>query len=301
MSLRRAFLSSPHHAVMALATVGAGVASGEPLYLIAGAAAYVLGWVYVPDLPIFRRWRERKENAQLEASTKDELATFRAKRDALLDSLTSTRRQRYHTLAAVCRDIERATAEDPDDVRVRKLEELMWTFLRLLTIDQSLDEFLESEAREDVPRLLADAEQEVASLTHELAALRAAGADVQAKERLLNSRRELLETVAKRHQRLEEAKNNLALVSAEQERLDQQIKLIRADAIATRNAGALSARIDATVDHLEATNQWLSQMDQFRDLLTDLPSSGARLGFGGPVTSTPPPLPTRSPVRGRQQ
>ena len=51
----RAFLQSPHHAVMALATLGAGFATGEPLYFLAGATAYVLGWVYVPDLGFFRR------------------------------------------------------------------------------------------------------------------------------------------------------------------------------------------------------------------------------------------------------
>jgi len=292
MNLRRAFLSSPHHAVMALATVGAGFASGEPLYLIGGAAAYVLGWVYLPDLPIFRKWAERKENAPLEAAANTELSDFRARRNALLDALTPTRRQRYNALVGVCREIERATAEGSEDPRVRKLEELMWTFLRLLTIEQSLDEFLETEARENVPSLLAEAQVDVAELTREVEALRARGVSVEVKERLLNSRRELVATISRRHERLEEARNNLTLVGAEQERLEQQIKLIRADSIATKNAGALSARIDATVEHLEATNQWLSQMDQFRDLLTDLPQSGARVGFGEPVSS-PPPLPAR--------
>ena len=61
MSLRRAFLGSPHHAAMAVATLGTGFATGEPLYFLAGAVAYVLGWVYLPDLPLFKRWLERKE------------------------------------------------------------------------------------------------------------------------------------------------------------------------------------------------------------------------------------------------
>ena len=111
-------------------------------------------------------------------------------------------------------------------------------------------------------------------------------------ERLLESRRELVATLEKRADRIEQAKNNLALVASEQERLDQQIKLIRADSIATKNATALSARLDATVANLEATNQWLSQMDQFRDILTDMPQSGVRVGFGAP-SSAPPPLPQK--------
>lgn len=296
MTLRRAFLGSPHHAAMAAVTLGAGFATGEPLYLLAGAVAYVLGWVYLPDLPLFKRWLERKETAQREAETRDEVAGFRARRDALLGALTSTRRQRYTLLASVCRDIEHATAEATDDPRVRKLEELMWTYLRLLTIEQSLDQFLESETRENLPAKLEAAQADVARRTAELAALRSAGSVFEAQERLLESRRELLDTLGKRHQRVAQAKDNLALVLSEQERLDQQIKLIRADAIATKNAAALSARIDATVEHLEATNHWLSQMDQFRDLLTDLPPNCAGLGFGDAPVSAPP-LPARHKER----
>ena len=108
MSLRRAFLGSPHHAAMAVATLGTGFVTGEPLYFLAGVVAYVLGWVYLPDLPLFKRWLERKENAQREAETRDELAGFRARRDALLGALTATRRQRYTILLAVCREIEQA-------------------------------------------------------------------------------------------------------------------------------------------------------------------------------------------------
>jgi hypothetical protein len=48
--MRREFFKSPHHAALAAATLGVGFATGEPLYFILGAAAYVLGWVYLPDL-----------------------------------------------------------------------------------------------------------------------------------------------------------------------------------------------------------------------------------------------------------
>lgn len=301
--VRRAFLNSPHHAVMALATVGIGIGSGEPLGFIAGAAAYVLGWVFVPDLAFFRSWADRKERARAEADTQRELAEFRARRDALLDGLGQRQQQRYHALADICRNIERATENNADDPRLHKLEELLWTFLRLLTMEQSLELFLEMEVREDVPALAAEAQKEVADLEAETTTLRAAGPSpaLDSAQRLLESRRELRSTLEKRHLRFDQAKRNLALALAEQERLEQQIKLIRADSIATRNASALSARIDATVEHLETTNRWLSEMDQFRDLLTDLPQSGARVGFGAPasITAAPPPLPGQN--RGKQR
>ena len=288
----RDFISSPHHAIMAAATLGAGFLSAEPLYLIAGAAAYVVGWVFVPGLPLFQRYLKNKSDAAQLAVESGELATFNKQREALIDSLTPARRDRYFALTKVCKDIP--LGESADDPRARKIEELMWTFLRLLTMEQSLDQFLESEIRDDVPKLLAASKEEVERLRAEVAAL-GDGAARDTKTRLLNSREELLETLAKRAERLEQAKSNLALVGSEQERLDQQIKLIRADSIATRNAAALTARIDATVEHLEQTNQWLAQMDEFRDLTTDLPLTTQRAGFGEKIT--PPPIPQRGKER----
>jgi hypothetical protein len=277
----REFLASPHHAALALGTLGAGFLSAEPLYLIIGAAAYVVGWIYVPDLPLFRRYTERKLAAAQQLAERGELAAFQARRDALLRGLSSGRRDRYLALAAVCRDLEGALNQ-PDDPRLRKIEELMWTYLRLLAIEESLATFLEAEARDDVPGTLAAAREEIERLETE-------GAD----ERLLTSRRELLETLGKRAARIETARANLALAVAEQERLDQQIKLIRADAMATHNTAALSARIDATVEHLEHTHQWLAQMDQFRDLLTDVPLTTQRAGFGERPSTVTTPTPRR--------
>ena len=105
------------------------------------------------------------------------------------------------------------------------------------------------------------------------------GAGLETKQRYLGSRLERLEVLRKRQQRIEQAGSNLALVVSEQERLDQQIKLIRADAVATKNAELLTARIDATVEHLDQTNKWISEMDEFKDLVGDMPSTEYRVGY----------------------
>jgi hypothetical protein len=296
--MRRHFLKSPHHAALAVATLGLGFATGEPLYFIAGAAAYVVGWIFLPDFPFFRKWVEKKEQAQMAATAAGELADFKAKRDQALAALTNSRRQRYAALAEVCQQIEQ-TINVADDPRVQRLEELMWTFLRVLGIEQSLDRFLEFEAREDVPGMLAAAKDEFARLNSEIVELRAAGssAALDSKERLLESRADLLDTMKKRAERIEQAKNNLELVVAEQERLEQQIKLLRADAMASASPAALSARIDAAVEQLEATNAWIREMDQFRAVIAEPAMPQQRVGFG---ESAPPPLPVQR-ARGREQ
>jgi hypothetical protein len=278
--MRREFFQSPHHAALAAATLGVGFATGEPLYFILGAAAYVLGWVYLPDMAFFRGWVEKRQQQQVAAAEASQTADFKARRDATLSALTSSRRQRYGALAEVCKHIEQSINR-PDDPRVRKLEELMWTFVRLLSTDQMLERFLELESRENVPKLVEAAEAEVARLEAE------AGPE---RERLLASRRDYLETLRKRVERIEQARHHYELVSAEEDRLDQQIKLLRAEAMSAPDTPALSARLDATVEQLETTNTYLREMDQFRAMLAEPAMPSQRIGFGE-TAPQPPPIP----------
>jgi hypothetical protein len=296
---RREFLKSPHHAALGLLTLGLGFLSAQVLGLIVGATAYVLGWIYAPDLPFFRRWVDRRHNQAKQAEEAQKVADFVQRRELLLRSLTPPRRERYARLAQVCRDIETATADNllasdnpATDPRLRKLDELMWTYLRLLGIEQSLEQFLETERRENVPALLKEGEAEAARLKSELDTLKAKGGDstLETKQRYLGSRLDRLDVLRKRLQRTDQAEANLALVVSEQERLDQQIKLLRADAVATKNAEALTARIDATVEHLDQTNKWLSELDEFKDMVGDLPATDQRVGYAASAGPVPPPL-----------
>jgi len=314
------FLKSPHHVVFGVLTLGLGFLSAELLPLIAGATLYTLGWIYLPDLGFFKHWVDRRHEAAKRGVELQKVADFARKRDNLISCLSQERRQRYLRLAQVCRDIEGATADNllasadaATDPRLRKLDELMWTFLRLLGIEGSLEQFLECEQREDVPTLVKQGESEVTQLNGELDALKAKGnaASLETKQRYLSSRMERLEVLRKRKERLEQAQNNLQLVVSEQDRLEQQIKLIRADAVATKNAETLTARIDATVEHLDQTNKWLSEMDEFKDLVGDMPNTELRVGYaansmsGASAPSTPPiiePMQAkrRDPARQRQ-
>jgi hypothetical protein len=258
-------------------------------------------------MPFFRRWVDGRRAAAQRAADTQKVAEFVRRRDALVASLSSTRRDRYSRLSEVCRDIETASADnllasaDPaTDPRLRKLDELMWTYLRLLGIEESLEKFLETERRENLPDLLKDAEAEAARLTGEVDALKAKGPSsaFESKQRYLGSRLERLEVLRKREQRIQQAQDNLSLVVAEQDRLDQQIKLIRADAVATKNAEALTARIDATVEHLDQTNKWLSELDEFKDLVADMPATELRVGYNA---ATPQPLLTQAQVVARRE
>lgn len=298
--MRREFFQSPHHAALAAATLGVGFATGEPLYFILGAAAYVVGWVFLPDLDFFRQWVQGRQQQQVAAQEAGEVASFKARRDATLSALTNSRRTRYAQLAEVCSQIEHAVNQ-PDDPRMRKLEELMWTFLRLLSTEQSLERFMELESRENVPRLLQGAAAELERLEAEVTQLRTTqpnSSALDAKERLLETRRDLRDALAKRVEHYEQAQQHSELVLAEQQRLEQQIKLLRADAMAAPSTAAISARIDATVEQLAATNSWLKEMDQFRAAIAEPALPNQRIGFGAAGANVPPPLPVR---RGKEE
>ncbi len=299
-SYRTEFLKSKQHAWLGLITLGMGFlfSSYNPLFFLFGAAAYALGWIYLPDMPFFRRLVDGKRNAAEQAVAARELAEFQQKRDALHASLPTHLRTHYDELADVCRQIEQATAEDalsaagPADPRLGRLDELMWTFLRLLGLEDSLERFLETERRENLPGRIQEAEGEIATLGRELEALKKQAGSVStqdAKERLLQSRLEALDVLRKRQLSVGQTQANLRLVCSEQERLENQIKLIRADAVASKNTTSISARIDATVENLNQTNKWLAEINEFKDSVGGLPPTGTRIGYS--PNAVPPKLP----------
>jgi hypothetical protein len=305
---RREFFKSKHHFWLGLITLGLGFlfSSYNPLLFLFGAAAYALGWIYLPDMPFFRRGVDGKRDAVEQAAAARELAQFQQKRDALHASLSTHLRARYGELAEVCRQIERATVEDalstagPADPRLGRLDELMWTYLRLLSLEDSLERFLENERREDVAGRIRGAEAEIGDLGRELEALKQEAGSVIArdiKERLLQSRLEALDVLRKRQSRVEDTQANLRLVRSEQERLENQIKLIRADAVASKNASSISARIDATVENLNQTNKWLAEINEFKDSVGGPPPSSARVGYR--PSAVPPKLPEAAKAASR--
>src|SRR5438874_596201 len=107
---RREFLKSPQHAWFGLLTLGAGFVAGHPFELILGATAYAIGWIYLPDFSFFKNWVDRRHENEKRQAAWQQVSDFVRRRDALLDSLSPSRRERYDALAQVCESIETASA-----------------------------------------------------------------------------------------------------------------------------------------------------------------------------------------------
>lgn len=270
---------------MGALTLGIGFAAGTVPALIAGAAAYALGWVYLPDAGFFKRWLDSKVQRHESALADAQLAAFREKQSSLLARLTPERSRRYDMLAAVCEEIEHSRSQEHSqeagsisEPQLRRLDDLMWTYLKMLAIEQSLSDFLEGEHREDLPRLLERTDTELEELKRELSQPMSETVR-ESRKRLEQSLTDRLIVLQKRVEKCNQAVANLDLVRSEQSRLEDQIKLVRAEAVASRNTANLSTRINATVEQLDHTNRWMSEMEEFKDLVGEVPSTAARVGY----------------------
>lgn len=287
----REFFYSKYNGILAGCTLGIGLISAHPFIFILGIVGYGLGLMFLHDSAWFQKKMNDKYDQIDKLETYKQVEEFKARRAKQLDALTTSRKSRYAELVAVGKAIEQATAEtiigddNPMDSRLRKIDELIWTFLKLLTIEQSLEVFIESERQDDLPKELKDVETRLIDLTKEIETLKADAKSnpsvIASKDRLFSSYGERKDVLLKRLGRVDQAKANIEVVKAEQERLQQQVKLIRADAIATRNTESLTSRIDASLEHLGETNKWLSEMNDFKDIVGDMPESmSSRIGFG---------------------
>lgn len=284
LNYHKEFLKSPEHLWTAVGTIGGGLAAGNVVGLLVGVAAYALSWIYLPDAPFFKKKVDAKAVALAERDEVAHAEEFRIRRDAMRSALSDDRQSRYNELAAVCQEIETGSAGN--DALFGKLDELMWTFLKLLTMEEAIERFLEESKGEDLDAQIAEARGEVDKLSTEKPD---AGSS---REKFIASRQQVLEVLQKRKEAISGAGDNLGLVRSEEERLGHQIRLLRAEAVATRNSDMLTVKINSSVATLQDTNALLSQMSSYQELVADMPQTSARIGYGE-IAPTPPPLPQK--------
>ena len=95
----------------------------------------------------------------------------------------------------------------------------------------------------------------------------------------------MIEIQRRRMENLERARESLAVIDAELERIEQQVVLLREESAVSGKAELLSSRLDAVTGALSETNRWMEQNAQiFGELGAD------------PLGSAPVDLPDLPPV-----
>ena len=204
---------------------------------------------------------------------------------AAYDRLQPASQGRYRALVVVCREVLGLGASAGEgglgDFRAGNLNQMLWLFLRLLASRESITDTI---ARVDRRQL----ESGLESLKPRLAA---AGDPEGA---LARSLRATLEIQEKRLANLDSASNSLAVIDAELERIEQQVRLVREESAVSRSPEALSARLDAVSSTLSETSRW---MDQHSDLMSDMTSLDLDASSLPSLPRTPgePPLEPQEP------
>jgi hypothetical protein len=169
---------------------------------------------------------------------------------------------RYGALVVLCREIlglavPTSESHRVTDFRAGNLNQLLWLFLRLLSSREGIQDTLASVDRKQL-------EQGIESLRGRLAGVS------DAEGALARSLRATLEIQEKRLANLDAATESFAVIDAELERIEQQVRLVREESAVVSGPEALSSRLDAVSATLSETSRW---MDQHADLFTDLASS----------------------------
>lgn len=259
----RAFLRSPHHAWLALLTIGAGLATAGVPGLIAGAAAYGLGWVFLPDSRLFKRWAAKRAHEKRAGSASETAEDFIKRREEIYRRLSAENRRAYDEIAASAEAIRGSFESEGDRNQLGRLGQLVWTHLRLLLTKETLTNFLETESSAAIDRQLESLDKELVDLQGRLRELEEAGRpdDVSGVQRVLQSKESRLESLRTHREYVRKAEDDLALTRAEIDRIYDAIRLIKADLVARGDPNALAAEIDRSTSHFTHTRDWLRDLE----------------------------------------
>jgi hypothetical protein len=205
---------------------------------------------------------------------------------AAYERLEPASQSRYRALVLQCREIlglGSTAGESPvSDFRTGNLNQLLWLFLRLLASREGIQDTL---ARVDRRQLEAGIESLRGRVER--------AGDPEGP--LARSLKATLEIQEKRLANLDGATSNLAVIDAELERIEQQVRLLREESAVSGRPEVLSARLDAVSSTLSETSRW---MDQHADLFSDMATADLDSEAVPSVPSLPaepegerPPLP----------
>jgi len=276
----RAFFRSPHHAWLALLTLGAGAAAASIPGVIAGAAAYALGWVFLPDSRWFKAWVSSREERQRSGRAHRDSEAFLERRAEIYRQLTKQNQRAYDELAASADAIRLRFAKggsdgNADDIGARhngRLGQLAWTYLRLLLTEQTLGEFLRTESTAEIDKQLEALVTESRDMEQRVHAFEEAGKPTEAAglQRLLQSKESRIDSLRRRREHVSKAEGDLVLTRAEIDRILDAVRLIEADFVARGDPERLASEIDRTTSHFGQTQDWLRDLE-FDHTPSDVP------------------------------
>jgi len=194
----------------------------------------------------------------------------------MLAQIDARQQQRQRHIEARSREIFATLGASPMlKTHVESLEQLVWLHLRLLV------------ARQAVAGVVATAETERARLEAQEAQIDARLATAELSPELRRSLEQQKAVIDQRQEAHVSAGRRLEHVDAELDRIDQQIALIREQALLATDDEHIGASLDALAASFNEANHWLNSQ---RDLLSSIDLSPSHR-LPKSVLSGPPPIP----------
>ena len=190
---------------------------------------------------------------------------WQARVDALTRQLSSEDQQRYRNLELRCRamleqQINLQTPSTGLQAQGEGLGKLLWVYLRLLVTRQALLRIVRGSV--GAPDETGGLEQRIRNLKEQLAE--------PLTEDLKKSLSGQIEILQQRLEKRREGKQKLAFLDAELTRIQEQVELVREQAVLSADPDALSQRIDQITTTLGGTNQWIRDQQKIYGAVEDL-------------------------------
>ncbi len=235
---------------------------------------------YLLWLATSSRFQAVVDGQRLNVSAGNERQRWAATGQDLLQQIGPEGRRSYMNLESRCREIMGHLRRDsPDEAAMQDegLSRLQWVFLRLLGSRASIRKLVVEAGDGEAERLQERAKELIKRLE-----------DKDMAEDLRTSIRSQLEIVQSRLAKQREAHDKLAYIDAELARIEEQVGLLRDQALMASDPKIVSARIDQISAGLGSTSEWINRQQ------TLLGSIGEPMGAPPPALSiVSDPLPNR--------
>ncbi|HEX4998677.1 MAG TPA: hypothetical protein VFY29_10640 [Terriglobia bacterium] len=200
-----------------------------------------------------------------------ELRNWQKRVYSLITQLSPADQQRYRALEARCQGIleqqSRSAAGSPGlNEQQEGLGRLVWIYLSLLLTQESIRKIVRDAANS--PEQAAQLKERIDKLQQQLE-------QPSINEDLRKSLSSQIDILQQRKEKKKEAAEKLAFLDAELTRIQEQVELLREQAILSTDPEAVSQRIDQVTTTLGSTNQWIRDQQKIygamEDLLVDPP------------------------------
>jgi hypothetical protein len=200
----------------------------------------------------------------------DEQRRWESKVYEMVRQLPPEDQQRYRALESRCKSILEQQSHDgvPSGVaeQGQGLGRLVWIYLRLLFTREAIRKII---------RESSGSADEAAHMKERIDKLREQLQQTSITEDLRKSLTAQIEILQQRQEKKREAAEKLAFLDAELTRIQEQVELLREQAVLSTDPEVVSQRIDQVTTTLGGTNQWIQDQQKIygamEDLLSDPP------------------------------